>query len=222
LTNVGGDLLAFEKLPIGAVSEATREDLDATFGLDWPDIELLSLDAYTGRLNDYIFGAPDLKNHTSVCAAIVAPFSRGNVTIVSNDTNVHPIVNPNWLTDPRDQEVAVAAFKRARAVFSAQEVQAALVGPEAFPGASIQSDEEILRMVMSSSDTIHHAAGTNRMGRADDTHAVVDSKASVIGVTGVRVVDASAFALLPPGHPQASVYAFAEKIAEDILTSGGT
>jgi choline dehydrogenase len=33
----------------------------------------------------------------------------------------------------------------------------------------------------------------------------------------VRVVDASAFPLLPPGHPQATVYALAEKIAADIL-----
>jgi choline dehydrogenase-like flavoprotein len=54
------------------------------------------------------------------------------------------------------------------------------------------------------------------MGRADDPDAVVDSKAKVIGVTGRRVVDASAFALLPPGHPQSTVYALAEKIADDI------
>lgn len=40
------------------------------------------------------------------------------------------------------------------------------------------------------------------MGKIDDPDAVVDSKAKVIGVTGLRVVDASSFALLPPGHPQ--------------------
>jgi len=71
------------------------------YGSDWPDIEILTLDAYTGSLNDFILGAPDIKNYTSVCVATVAPFSRGNVTIASNDTNIHPIVNPNWLTDPQ-------------------------------------------------------------------------------------------------------------------------
>jgi choline dehydrogenase-like flavoprotein len=156
------------------VSQSTRADLDATFSSDWPDIELLSLDAHTGSLNDFIFGAPDLKNYTSVCAVIVAPFSRGNVTIASDNTNIHPVVNPNWLTDPRDQEVAVAAFKRARDVFSAQDVQAVLVSSEAFPRASVQSDKDILSIIMSSSDTIHHAAVTNRMGKADDPLAVVD------------------------------------------------
>ena len=35
--------------------------------------------------------------------------------------------------------------------------------------------------------------------------AVVDSQARVLGVAGVRVVDASAFPFLPPGHPQTTV-----------------
>ncbi|KAL8726090.1 MAG: hypothetical protein Q9166_006927 [cf. Caloplaca sp. 2 TL-2023] len=190
LTNVGGDLLdpiqvckwrakdalAFEKLPKGAVTSRTRSDLDATFGLDWPDIELLSLDAYTGHLNDFLTGAPDLKNYTAICIAIIAPFSRGNVSISSSDTNIHPVVNPNWLDDPRDREVAVAAFKRARAVFQAQEVRPLLVGSEAFPGDAVQTDEQILQVITSSSSTIHHAAGTCRMGKANDPLAVVDSR----------------------------------------------
>ncbi len=46
--------------------------------------------------------------------------------------------------------------------------------------------------------------------------AVVDSRARVFGVQGLRVVDISAFTLLPPGHPQATIYMFAEKIADDI------
>ena len=35
--------------------------------------------------------------------------------------------------------------------------------------------------------------------------AVVDSHARVFGVSGVRVVDASTFPFLPPGHPQSTV-----------------
>ena len=55
------------------------------------------------------------------------------------------------------------------------------------------------------------------MGRADVPNAVVDSKARVIGVQNLRVVDASAFAILPPGHPQSTIYMMAEKVADDIL-----
>jgi choline dehydrogenase len=43
------------------------------------------------------------------------------------------------------------------------------------------------------------------MGTADDPMVVLDSQARVQGVQGLRVVDASAFPLLPPGHPQSAV-----------------
>ena len=46
------------------------------------------------------------------------------------------------------------------------------------------------------------------MGRANDTTAVVDSHARVRGVSNLRVVDASAFPILPPGQPQAVVCKF--------------
>lgn len=43
------------------------------------------------------------------------------------------------------------------------------------------------------------------MGKRSDPMAVVDSRARVIGVQNLRVVDAASFALLPPGHPQSTV-----------------
>ncbi|CAL8580498.1 hypothetical protein XPA_006219 [Xanthoria parietina] len=216
LTNVGGDLLSFEKLPSGALTNQTRADHDAAFGRDWPDVEILTLDGYTGRLNDFLTGAPDLGNYASIIIGTIAPFSRGNVSISSGDTNVYPNVNPNWISDPRDREIAVAAFKRARAIFQNGAVQPLLVGPEAYPGDTVETDERILQYITSSSSTIHHAAGTNRKGKSDDPMAVVDSR-GLIGVQGLRMVDISASTLLPPGQPQATVYALAEKIAEDIL-----
>lgn len=43
------------------------------------------------------------------------------------------------------------------------------------------------------------------MGPKNDSNAVVDTQGRVYGVKGLRVVDASIFPLLPPGHPQATV-----------------
>jgi choline dehydrogenase len=65
--------------------------------------------------------------------------------------------------------------------------------------------------------TVWHASCTNKMGKSTDPMAVVDSNARVFGVRNLRVVDTSAFALLPPGHPQSTAYALAEKIAAQIL-----
>lgn len=44
----------------------------------------------------------------------------------------------------------------------------------------------------------HFGVATCRMGVEDDITAVVDSRARVIGVRGLRVIDASSMALLPP------------------------
>ena len=54
------------------------------------------------------------------------------------------------------------------------------------------------------------------VGTRNDRMAVVDTTARVYGVHSLRVVDASIFPLLPPGHPTSTVYALAEKVAEDI------
>ena len=44
-----------------------------------------------------------------------------------------------------------------------------------------------------------------KMGQLSDPMAVVDSTGKVFGVSRLRVADISAFPLLPPGHPQATV-----------------
>ena len=120
------------------------------------------------------------------------------------------------LLDPVDQEVAVAVYKRVRDAFASKYMQQIVIGDEYFPGPTVQSDADILNTIRNTVQTVWHASVTCRMGRADDPNAVVDSRARVIGVTGLRVVDASSFALLPPGHPQSTIYMLAEKIADDI------
>lgn len=52
---------------------------------------------------------------------------------------------------------------------------------------------------------MYHASCTCKMGKLSDPVAVVDSQARVIGVQNLQVVDASAFLLLPPGHPTSTI-----------------
>lgn len=217
-TNPGGTIISFEKLPQGSISSSTRKALDKEFGGDWPDVEYFSQDAYASANDDYLLSAPDIRNYTAMAATVIAPFSRGNVTIKSKDTNDHPIVNPAWLTDKRDVEVILAAFKRLRQLFKTKVMQPVLVGDEVYPGPDVQTDAQIEANIRRSADTVFHPACTCKMGKSTDKMAVLDSKARVYGVKGLRVVDASAFPKLIPGHPQGTVYGFAEKIANDILT----
>lgn len=216
LTNVGDDYLAFTKIttqPWANISQATQQAF-STFPPDWPEAEYLVGSSYLGTG----VGPPDDKNYGTMIVGLLTLLSRGNVTISSPSMSSPPIINPNWLTSPSDQELAVAAFKHAHALFHTQALRPIVLGPEAYPGANITTDAEILAYIQSTFLTLYHAAGTCAMGKRNDTNAVVDSKARVIGVDGLRVVDISAFPFLPPGQPQATVYMLAEKIAADILT----
>jgi choline dehydrogenase-like flavoprotein len=143
--------------------------------------------------------------YASLMTALVAPVSRGSVTISSADTAVLPIIDPAFLVSPADQEVALAAFKRARDFFAAKALQPVLIGEEYDPGPSVATDAQILHWIRSNVMTVWHSSSTCAMGRSSNPLAVVDNHAKVIGVSNLRVVDASAFPLLPPGHPQSTV-----------------
>lgn len=164
LTNNGGDFFGWEKLPDeernSQLSNDTRDKL-AAFPADWPELEYITLDAYVGDQENYVMGQPKTPYmYASVIAAIVAPLSRGNVTISSPDTNDLPIISPNWLVDKADQEVMVAGYKRVRALVDTDEVQRAVVGDELYPGRNVTSDEDILDAIKKSGLTVWHASST--------------------------------------------------------------
>ncbi|TKA25745.1 hypothetical protein B0A50_05842 [Salinomyces thailandicus] len=210
-TSPGADFIGWEKLPEpyrSSLSATALADL-ANFPADWPEIEY----EVTGAS---LAGSDTSRRFGTVIVVPVSPLSRGWVNITSRDTRDLPVVNPNQLSHPTDREVAVQAFKRARSFFHTKAMQPVLL-EEYMPGANVTRDEDILQYIEASAFQNWHASCTCRMGRRNDSMAVVDSQARVIGVSGLRVVDASSFALLPPGHPQSTVYVLAEKIAADML-----
>jgi choline dehydrogenase len=221
LTNPGSDFIAWENLPadlLATLSQSTRDDLKKEFPSDWPTLQHTFADAFYGTGYDMLVGAPtDGRQYVSVLPTLVATFSRGSVTIKSADTSDNPIVASNLLSDKRDQEIAVAAFKRARQIAAAKALRPIMDGAEAYPGPDVKTDAQILKHIMDTASPIWHATGTCKMGTSSDKLAVVDSKARVFGVSRLRVVDASTFPILVPVHPQGTVYALAEKIASNIL-----
>lgn len=65
-------------------------------------------------------------------------------------------------------------------------------------------------------DTIFHYSTTCRMAHQDDDAGpgVVDDKLRVYGVQNLRIADASVLPNVPATHPQALIYAVAEKCAD--------
>ncbi|KAK3346848.1 hypothetical protein B0T25DRAFT_625091 [Lasiosphaeria hispida] len=63
----------------------------------------------------------------------------------------------------------------------------------------------------------HHASSTCAIGGDDDKLAVLDSKFRVRGVSGLRVVDASAFPVVPGAFPVLPTMMLSAKATEDII-----
>lgn len=209
-------LIGFERISDNKPALLTNATLDAleAYPEDWPQVEYLTQNGASGFNRNYRTADPeDGFNYAAVSVVVVSPFSRGNITISSPDASVQPTINPNWLTAPEDVDIAVAGFKRVRELWSNINVT---IGEEYLPGPNVTTDVQIIDYMRQAAFTLYHAAATCKMGAQDDPMAVVDTQARVYGVHGLRVVDASAFPFLPPGHPQATVYMLAEKIADDI------
>ncbi|TVY45485.1 Dehydrogenase [Lachnellula occidentalis] len=204
------DFLAWEKLQNRTQLSASSLAELAKFPADWPELEYIS-----GSLDNSALPST-YRDYTTMIPALVAPTSRGNISISSASMDDQPLINPNWFGTQTDRELAVASLKRVREFMATDAVQGALLGEEIAPGVAVQSDEDILAYIEGSFSTVFHAACTCAMGLKTDPMAVLDSKARVYGVTGLRVVDSSAFPTLPPGHPMSTIYALAEKIADDI------
>lgn len=168
--------------------------------------QLISGNGYIGDFSFPVLQQPlNGKQYATILGGLVAPTSRGNVTLQSSSMKSAPLINPNWLTAKADQELAVALYRRMRQIWASKTMQEIVIGEEYWPGMDKESDEEILRVIQQSLMTIWHASCTNKMGKKEDAMAVVDAETKVYGVQNLRVVDASAMPILPPGHPTSTI-----------------
>lgn len=211
----GADYIGWEKLP--ADYRANLSSLAASqlteFPSDWPEIEYEVASVVESDDPDDYYG------YGTFVVIPVAPLSRGSISLLSSSMLDPPVIDPQWLTTQTDIELAVQAVKRARSILASPAIDPIRLGSEYTPGDAVNTDAELEEYIRNNFFMNWHAACTCKMGLANDTTAVVDSKARVIGVQNLRVVDASAFALLPPGHPVSTVYGLAEKISADIIAS---
>ncbi|SCZ92608.1 BZ3500_MvSof-1268-A1-R1_Chr5-2g08026 [Microbotryum saponariae] len=209
--------------------EAAALNDPSQYGALWPHYELLSAPGLTGDFSNLFTLNSGPASQTpprlfySLLGALVAPLSRGSVTLASADAGVYPKIDPNWIAHPGDQAVAIEIFRKIRRIFNTKAFSAVRANSqEYFPGLNVQSDAEILKTIQSSIQssiqTVWHAAGTCAMtDRAKG--GVLDPYLRVHGVNRLRVVDASSFPMLPPGHPQSTIYMLAERAADFIKST---
>jgi choline dehydrogenase/4-pyridoxate dehydrogenase len=178
-----------------------------------PDIQILLTAAPLGAW-PYLrpFKAPFPDGFASRIV-MLHPESRGRVTLNSRDPGAHPRILQRFLATDADWNAVRAGVHLARDL-SAQPSMQRFIAREFFPGGDKQSDADIDSHIRNTAITVHHPAGTCKMGGAGDQLAVVGTDLKVRGLDALRVVDASVMPDLPSGNINAAVIMIAEKAAD--------
>ncbi len=150
----------------------------------------------------------------SVCN--LRPTSRGEIRLASADPFEAPVIDPNYLATEEDRQVAADSLRLVRRIVASEALRP--FQPEEYrPGPDIRSETDLIRAAGDLGTTIFHPVGTARMGRRDDPLAVVDERLSVIGVEGLRVIDASVMPTITSGNTNSPTLMIAEKGAAMLL-----
>ena len=144
------------------------------------------------------------------------PESLGYVRAKSSDPFVKPLIQPNYLASEEDRRVLLAGIKLSRRLMNTEPL-APYFDYEGYPGAHIQSDDELLDVARQRSTTVYHLMGTCRMAPETDPTAVVDDQLRVHGMQNLRVIDASIMPTMLSANLNAGVLMIAEKGADLVL-----
>ena len=197
-TVVPGGLHAFIK---------TKPDLPV------PDIEFM----FRGLPREAAIWFPGIKkpylDGYDIWPCLLHPESRGEVTLRSINPADPPRIFYNFLSNENDLPRLREGFKLAREIGN-QTAMDPYRGEERSPGPHVRSDEEIDAYIRRAALTVHHPAGTCKMGTSID--CVLDPQLRVRGVEGLRVVDAAAMPDMVGAHINACVIMMADKASDMI------
>lgn len=180
--------------------------------LETPDLEYHVQPLSTDKLGDPLHPFPAIT--VSVCN--LRPESIGSSHIQSRDLDQQPDIRLNYLSAARDRSVAVKSVQQTRRIMTAKALEP-YQPQEILPGPAIQDEPDLINAVGDIATTIFHPVGTCKMGQ--DDKAVVDPQLRVVGVTGLRVVDASIMPKIVSGNTASPVIMVAEKAADLIRKS---
>jgi choline dehydrogenase len=167
-------------------------------------VQPLSLDKFGDPLHTFpAFTA-------SVCN--LQPTSRGFIRLRSPDPADAPVIKLNYLSTDEDRRVAADSLRVARRIVS-QPALAKYSPNEYLPGldAAPDDDASLVKAAGAIGTTIFHPVGTAKMGRDSDPLAVVDERLRVIGLDGLRVIDASIMPTITSGNTNSPTIMIAEK-----------
>jgi choline dehydrogenase len=161
---------------------------------------------------------PPMTHGFTLLANLVMPHSRGSMRLRSSDPDDVPIIEPNYLADPRDLKALVEGLRYLRSILASSPMKRLakrVIGPD----AAIRSDAELAAYCKAVTETNFHPVGSCRMGLDTDAFAVLTPALKVRGVQGLRVFDASMMPSIISANTNAPVMAVADR-AVDLMMAG--
>ncbi|KAI0052729.1 GMC oxidoreductase [Auriscalpium vulgare] len=163
-----------------------------------------------------VSNADKSKGFFGLNAGLLKSQSHGTVRLLSTDPNADPICDMRYLTAPEDGGALRAALRVVLRI--AREMREGGYPLEDLNVPTAADDASLDAYIKANMDTMYHYSSSCRMAPADDARpGVVDDELRVYGIHNLRIADASIFPDVPATHPQALVYAIAEKCADMIL-----
>ena len=162
---------------------------------------------------------PDAEPGFLLGASNCHPKSRGYVRLRSRDPFQAPAIQFNFLSEREDVDEMIDGSLMLRRIAQTNPL-ASLIEKELHPGVEISSREELEDDIRQRAGSVFHASGTCRMGPGE-IGDVVDARLRVHGLTGLRVIDASSFPLLPSGNINAPSIMTGWKGADLLLEDHG-
>jgi choline dehydrogenase len=172
-------------------------------GLDGPDIQFHSGPTL---FSAEALGAPPQAHGTVIAVSLVASHSRGRVTLRSSAPDAAPRIVHNYLRADEDRRSMIAGLRVAMEIADQPSMSRVITGEFDVPAS--RSDADLLAHARRTAQTQYHPTSTCAIG------AVVDSELKVLGLDGLRVVDASVMPTVIRGNTNAPTIMIAEKAAD--------
>ena len=171
-------------------------------GLEAPDIQLHAIPILFPE-----GGAGEiLVDGWALSACLLRPTGSGFVKIRSRVPTAKPRILHNYAVTDEDRATLIAGVRRCMEIANQPALQS--VSNEAYGIPAGDDDASIQAHIERNSTTLYHPVASCAMGK------VVDSELRVLGMDGLRVVDASVMPTLVRGNTNAPTIMIAEKAAD--------
>ena len=175
------------------------------------DMMMVSMNRFGDSLGHHVAGPDGEAVFGMIGVWVNQCVSRGTLRLASADPGDQPLIEEAMLDHPSDRERMRDGIRRLMTL--ARRGAIAAIGEPMFGLADDADDAAIDAFALAQAGDTQHATSTCPMGDPADPATVVDSACRVLGLEGLRVIDASVMPSVPRANTHLSMVMIAETMA---------